>query len=146
MRNLFKSNSKILFFTISLFMLGILYYWLVREATIASKFLGIKHFTIETITFRMDWFPSFVHQFSFIIFTWIVLERKYLLFPIFFWLIVNMLFEFGQDLSREYIDFLPKVFFNYFQQGTYCHYDILAIIIATVLAYFIMIQYQKKGE
>ena len=146
MRKSFKSNSKILFFTIGFLILGFLYYWLFREPTIVSKFLGIKHFPIETITWRMDWFPSLVHQFTFSIFTWLVLEKKYILFSLSFWFSINIFFELGQSLSKEYTQYFPKLIEDFCIYGTYSHEDIFAIMMATLVAYLVMKNSKKKEE
>jgi len=137
-------NINIFIFTLSLFTLGIFYYWLVRDNTLLSEYLGVTHYSKELILFNIDWFPSFVHQFSFIIFTWLALERTHLWFSLLFWMILNSLFELGQSLSSEYIDVFPNILANYFKQGTYSHGDMLAIVVASFLAYFLMIKYQKK--
>ena len=138
------TNLKLSIFTLLLFAMGIFYYWLVRDTTLISSFLNLSHYKKFAIPFRIDWFPSFVHQFTFIIFTWLALEKDYLWFPLYFWFIINSLFELGQALPVSYTNELPKVLKNYFQYGTYSHTDMLALIMATLLAYMIII-YQKKG-
>ena len=144
MGNFSQQNLKLFFFTFVFFTLGIFYYWLVREPTIVSKYLGISHYIKEIAFFRIDWFPSFVHQFSFVIFTWLALERSHLWFSLLFWFITNTLFELGQAIPNEYLNYFPKVLANYFKHGTYAHEDILAIVGATLLAYVVMIKYEKK--
>jgi len=139
-----QQNLKFFLFTFGLFILGILYYWLVRDSTIVSEWLGISHYK-EEISFHIDWFPSFVHQFSFVIFSWLALERKHLWFSLIFWFILNTLFELGQALPSEYIHYFPNFLVNYFQNGTYSHGDMLALVVASFLAYGVMIKYQKKG-
>ena len=129
-------------FTISLFLIGLFYYWWVREPTMVSELFGINHYE-QKVIFRIDWFPSFVHQFSFVIFTWLVLDRRYLWFSVCFWFVLNILFELGQAMPSEYIDYFPKIFADYFSHGTYGHDDMLAIVVATIIAYVVMIKYQK---
>ncbi len=109
-----------------------------------SKYLGISHYTKEVAFFRIDWFPSFVHQFSFVIFTWLALERSHLWFSLLFWFITNTLFELGQAMPSEYLNYFPKVIADYFKHGTYAHEDMLAIVGATLVAYVVMIKYEKK--
>ena len=144
MGNVSQVNLKLFLFTLGFFMLGIFYYWLVREPTMVSEFLGIYHYTKEITLIRIDWFPSFVHQFSFVIFTWLALEKKYLWFSLIFWLSTNSLFELGQALPSNYMIYFPSFLTNYFQNGTYSHGDMLALVGASFLAYILMIKYQKK--
>ena len=145
MGNFSQQNLKLFLFTVGFFTLGILYYWLVRESTVVSDYLGISHYTKEIEFFGIDWFPSFVHQFSFVIFTWLALERSYLWFSLLFWFITNSLFELGQAMPSEYLNYFPKVMAEYFKHGTYnSHKDILAIVGATLVAYVVMIKYEKK--
>ena len=145
MGNFSLQNLKLFLFTFGFFILGILYYWLLRESTVISEWLGIGHYTKEINFFRIDWFPSFVHQFSFIIFTWLALEKKHLWFSLLFWFIINILFELGQALPHEYANYFPKVLADYFNHGTCAYDDILTILVATAVAYIVMIKVQKKG-
>jgi hypothetical protein len=138
-----NKTLQLLLFTIVLFLIGILYYWWVREATIVSEYLGINHYEQE-ISFRIDWFPSFVHQFSFVIFTWLAVEKSYMWFSLIFWFITNTFFELGQALPQKYSDYFPQSIANYFRQGTYSHEDMLALVVATLVAYLVMIKYKKK--
>ena len=137
-------NKKLLLFTLGFFTSGILYYWLVRESTMVSEYLGISHYSKKIEFFRIDWFPSFVHQFSFVIFTWLALERSYLWFSLLFWFIINSLFELGQAMPSKYLNYFPKVMSDYFSHGTYAYEDILAIVVATFVAYIVMIKYEKR--
>jgi len=144
MGSFLPQNLKLFLFTFGFFLLGILYYWFVRESTMVSEWLGISHYTKKIDFLRIDWFPSFVHQFSFVIFTWLALERKYLWFSLLFWFITNTLFELGQALPNEYVNYFPKVIADYFSHGTYAFDDMLAIVVATLVAYVVMIKYEKK--
>ena len=144
MGNFSQQNLKLFLFTFGFFILGILYYWLVREPTVISECLGISHYKKEIELFRIDWFPSFVHQFSFVIFTWLVLERSYLWFSLIFWFITNTLFELGQAMPSEYANYFPNVLADYFIHGTYAYDDMLAIVGATLVVYLVMNKYEKK--
>ena len=66
MGNFSQQNLKLFLFT--LFILGIFYYWFIQDSTVVSEYLGINHYAKDITLFRIDWFPSFVHQFSFTIF------------------------------------------------------------------------------
>ena len=146
MENFSQQNLKFFLFTFGLFILGLLYYWLLREPTIVSEYLGISHYSKELMLFRIDWFPSFVHQFSFTIFTWLALERTLLWFSLLFWFVLNILFELGQALPNRYTDYFPNFLANYFKNGTYSHGDMLALVVASFLAYIVMVKYQKRGN
>jgi len=139
-----KENSKLFLFTVILLLFGLFYYWLIRESTIVSDYLSIHHYKNDIGFFHIDCFPSFVHQFSFVIFTWLALERSYFWFSLFFWFTLNILFELGQALPLEYANYFPKFLANYFYHGTYAHDDMLAIVVATVVAYVVMSKYEKK--
>ena len=145
MKNFSRQNLKLFLFTVGFFTLGIFYYWLFREQTVVSEYLGISYYTKDIEFFRIDWFPSFVHQFSFVIFTWLALERSCLWFSLFFWFITNSLFELGQAIPGEYLNYFPKVVADYFKHGTYTHEDMLAIVVATLVAYVVMMKHEKKG-
>jgi len=137
-----SKDFKIMFSTITLFTIGIFYYWFFRDATIISAYLGISLYPKEFTFFSIDWFPSFIHQFSFVIFTWLVLERNYIKFSLFFWFFLNTFFEFGQALSSKYYGYFPKIITTYFKHGTYSHKDMLALVVASFLAYIVM--YKNK--
>jgi len=136
-----QPNLKLFLFTFGLFLLGVFYYWLLREPTVVSNYLGISHYSKILMLFRIDWFPSFVHQFSFVIFTWLALERRYLWFSLLFWFLTNTLFELGQALPSKYLHYFPNFLANYFQHGTYSHGDMLALVVASLLAYMVMVKY-----
>jgi hypothetical protein len=50
------------------------------------------------------------------------------------------LFILGQALPSEYIHYFPNLLVNYFQNGTYSHGDMLALVVANFLAYGVMIK------
>jgi len=144
--NFSQQNIKLFLLALGLFCLALLYYWLLREPTVVSDYLGISHYSKPLTLFRIDWFPSFVHQFSFVIFTWLTLERSYLWFSLFFWFLTNTLFELGQALPSKYLHYFPNFLVNYFQHGTYSHGDMLALVVASLLAYVVMVKYQKRDK
>ena len=136
------SKRKLLLLTILFFAIGILYYLLFRQSTILTDVIGIKLFNLKS-PIELSWFPSFVHQFSFVIFTWLVLEKKHIFFSLGFWSIVNILFETGQSLPKEYTQYFPKVIEDYCNNGTYSHEDMVAIVVATLVAYLVMEKFKK---
>ncbi len=121
--------------SLSILLIGILFYYFFREPTIVGNWLGIKNGHI--VIYYLDSLPSFVHVFSFSIFTWLVLEQTYSNSSILFWVIINMVFEFGQMINSEVI-WLPKFLQYYFQKGIYSHWDIAAIIFGGICAKGIM--------
>ena len=133
-----NKNFNTIFFTTVLFTIGIFYYWLFRDSTIVSAYLGVSLYQKELSSLNIDWFPSFIHQFSFVIFTWLALERNHVLFSLFFWFFLNAFFELGQALSSEYYGCFPNIVIDYFKQGTYSHKDMLALMVASFLAYIVM--------
>jgi len=139
--------EKYLLFLISFasFALGLGFYLMFREPVSFSLWMGLENFHLHGSLPFFNWFPSFVHQFSFVLFTWLVLERRYLWFSLLFWFVVNVLFELGQALPSKYVLYFPNLLANYFQNGTYSHVDMLALVGASLLAYILMIKYQKKG-
>ena len=134
--------NKDFYITFIIFTIGIFYYWLFRDSTIVSNYLGVSLYHKELSSFTIGWFPSFIHQFSFVIFTWLVLERNYIKFSLFFWFFLNTFFEFGQALSSKYYGYFPKIITTYFKHGTYSHKDMLALVVASFLAYIVM--YKNK--
>ncbi|HIP37134.1 MAG TPA: hypothetical protein EYG85_09805 [Crocinitomix sp.] len=137
MKNIPLLIALITFFT------GILYYLLFREPTLLTTSIGIRSFSLG-VNPLLGWFPSFVHQLSFILLSWLAVDRQYPWQILFTWLTINIVFEIGQGLDQVYFINFPHVLQLYFQRGTYSHSDILAICIATVVAYIIMNKYTKK--
>jgi len=138
MNNFLKNDLNLTLTAIGVLSLGFLYYWLVHEPTIVSEYLGIAHCKTELNLCRIDWFPSFVHQFSFVVFTWLALGKTHLWFSLIFWFLLNSLFELGQALPSEYCDDFPNLIANYFKHGTYSHADMFALVVASFLAYILI--------
>jgi hypothetical protein len=70
------------------------------------------------------------------------------------WLLVDMAFELGQRYSFWSLSIIPNCFsdipflentWNFFLQGTSDPVDLAAIIIGTVIAYFMLLATNKKG-
>ena len=121
-----KRDSFLFFLSTGLLLIGITYYLLFRSPILASSWLGVESLHQNfSLPLDIDWLPSFVHQFSFVILTWLVLERRHQWFSLLFWFSVNTLYELFQ------ID-------NYLIRGTYSHADMIAIFIATLFAFFII--------
>lgn len=130
---------------ILLLMIGIGYYLLFRTPIIASYWFGVQEWHSRFGLYTLGWLPSFVHQFSFVLLTWIALDKTHESFAIWFWLMVNSLFEFGQILKGEVLGYFPNVIANYFKNGTFAGEDLVAIWIATLIAYGV-IKFNKKEK
>ncbi|MFC1613436.1 hypothetical protein ACFL23_03845 [Patescibacteria group bacterium] len=94
--------------------------------------------------------PSFIHVFSFILITGGLISynnKRYFIISL-FWLIINFAFELGQKFNLfsskiipcwfEYIPFLENAK-NYFLKGTFDIFDLLAIVIGSLLAYILLL-------
>ena len=133
---------KLIFFTLGLLLIGSLYYLFFRQPILASSYFGIEFVHLELFTPTFNYLPSFIHQLTFILLTWLALNKSHMWFSIFFWLSINSLFELGQLLSKKDTSYLPNILQKYFQNGTYSHGDVIAIFLATFVAYIII----KKGK
>lgn len=137
------SDSTWIFALLSL-LIGIFYYLVFREPILVSTWLGVESYHLQKQLLWLGWLPSFVHQFSFVLLSWLVLEKKYKWFVLSLWLGVNGLFELGQALPTMYVQGFPRTIANYFENGTYSHGDMLAILGATVVAYGVITKYEKE--
>ncbi len=121
-----------------IFGVGILFYYLFREQTIVQAWLEMedRHLYWRYVRY-VNWFPSFAHVFSFSLFTWLMLEKKYLGFSILFWIGMNGIVEMGQSLDPYWLSSFPRWLQLYFLHGTYSHYDMLAIIGGGLMAFLL---------
>lgn len=94
--------------------------------------------------------PEFIHPFSFILLTAGVIslknKRSYL-FICLGWFLVECIFEFGQKFNQIPLKLIPDWFEgipflentkNYFLYGTFDIYDLIAIFLGSVVAYFVL--------
>ncbi len=126
-----RSLSSLIYWIIAsvVFIIGIAFYYYFREPTIVEVFLNIDHPTVLLpYTNYLNWYPSFAHVFSFSIFTWLLLEKQYENYSILFWMVLNIIVEFGQMLDTP-IGIFPINIQYYFIVGTFCWWDIVAIIL-----------------
>lgn len=84
--------------------------------------------------------PSFAHVYSFSLVTWLVNGQKYGLFSCLLWVIINIIFESGQALSAHQLRDFPEVLANFFNDGTFNWFDIAALIIGGLAAYFTILK------
>lgn len=143
MKTHFKQH-QLLFYSLMLLIIGSLYYLFFREPIIASSLFGLESLHLTLYAPMFNALPSFLHQLAFILLTWLALNRSHMWGVILFWLLVNGLFELGQLASKHNTYHLPQILENYFQNGTYSHGDMIAIFLATLVAY-IIIKNQKEN-
>lgn len=140
-----RNNTYIVIALLPLF-IGAIYYLIFREPIFASTWLGIEALHFKKYLMFLNWLPSFVHQFSFLMISWLAVEKQYIWYILSLWFIINITFELAQGVKSEYLYFLPNILEKYFKNGTYSHEDILAIVLATIIAYIIMNKYKKKEK
>jgi hypothetical protein len=94
--------------------------------------------------------PSFIHVFSFILLTAGIIpcRKKGFLNVCMFWFSIDCVFELGQKFSSFTLEIIPSWFSsvpflentrNYFFYGTFDFDDLFAILIGTVIAYFVLL-------
>ena len=141
-----KQNRKNAIWIIAMapLLAGIVFYLLFREPILVSTWLGIEEYHFHHNVKYLNWFPSFVHQFSFILLSWLALGREHKWFVLSLWSLLNGLAEIGQALEGSWLSFSPSILKNYFKNGSYSHEDMLAIVLATVVAYLVIDKYEKR--
>lgn len=119
----------------TVFMLGVLYYYMFREQTIVAKMIGVETLNIfSPYKIYFNWFPSFVHTFVFIYITWLVFDKQYCNLSILIWSIINIVCELMQ--GKEPIittTWLPSSVQELCNQSTLSLDDIISVIIASVV-------------
>ena len=134
-------DTKWFFYLLALtvLMCGIFYYYLFRPPVLVSEWIGLAD-AHDTPSFRryLDWFPSFVHVFSFSLLTWLALEKRYAFFSVMLWVGINLFFEIAQMLPSAYAKNLPGILYVYVLRGTFSISDILAVCMAGGFSYLVM--------
>lgn len=129
---------------VGVLILGIVFYYFFRDPTIFAQLLGIENHNIySSYTIYFNSFPSFVHVFSFSIFTWLALGKSHGNSSILFWMVLNMLMEIGQLVSTPTFPWLPQFVEQYFIQGTYSNWDMLAILLGALCAKKVISFYRR---
>ena len=139
-------KNRLFLFSMSLLFVGFFYYLLFRQPVLGSYYLGVTSWHREWLSDSFFyWLPSFVHQLSFVLLTWLALDRKHKWFALLFWMFVNSIFELGQSSfwANDTL-FLPKVIEEYLKNGTYSSGDMGAIFVATFVAYLIIKHIEKR--
>jgi hypothetical protein len=123
---------------------GILYYWLSRPPGSAA-FLGLLPapplgLDPSFFTRWLGWLPTFLHVFAFSLLTWLALGRRYILFTCTLWGGINAVFELGQALPSQLIQYLPVPLKlrDYFTHGVFDPLDLAACIIGACVAWIVL--------
>lgn len=101
--------------------------------------------------------PDFLHVFSFILLTagLLSLQKRGSLIICLGWFSIDSAFEVFQKFNALPLKMIPEWFKGipflentktYFTQGTFDVLDLIAIAIGTVVAYFLLLKTNKKGE
>ncbi|MBW2607813.1 MAG: hypothetical protein JRD05_09285 [Deltaproteobacteria bacterium] len=99
--------------------------------------------------------PSFVHVFAFILITagLIFCQKRWFLIICLCWFMVDRSFELGQKFNSLASKLIPGWFAgipfldntkNYFLYGTFDCFDLLAIGIGTIMAYFVLLTTRER--
>ena len=101
--------------------------------------------------------PAFLHVFAFILITGGLIPRNnkgYIIITI-FWFTIDFAFEVGQKFKLLSLKLIPHWFNyipvfkntrNYFIKGTFDLFDIVAIIIGSMLAYLLLFTIQRRKD
>lgn len=101
--------------------------------------------------------PSFIHVFSFILITasLISYKKNRCLIVCLAWFLIDCAFEFGQKYYSLLQKMIPDWFIgipflenteNYFVHGTFDYFDLLAITIGSLIAYFVLLASIEREE
>lgn len=117
-------------------LLTALFYLWFRQGTVVYQALGLDsqqlHFFNSEV---INALPSFVHVYSLSLITWWVNGKKYGLFSILLWVIINLVFELGQLLNHDQASHFPTLLADYFANGQFSGFDIAAIFAGALAAY-----------
>jgi hypothetical protein len=136
---------------VSALLLGLLMYIATRpcQQILLLHFLPPMHITLPWSSIALvHSLPSFLHIYGFILMTAAVLPRRrdILLYICGFWLLLELLFEMGQQqqLAKAFAAALPPVFHqnawlrvlpDYFVYGTFDPQDILLLVLGSLAAW-----------
>jgi hypothetical protein len=101
--------------------------------------------------------PSFIHVFSFILITAGLMHCQKKGCPIIcaFWFLTDVIFELGQKFSSLASKIIPDWFAgipilentkNYFLSGTFDYFDLAAITIGAIVAYFVLLYTRQRKK
>lgn len=122
------------------------------------KFIKTLHNTLPAFFGPLgDHLPDFVHPLSFILITAGIISCGKTGYRIIClsWFVIDCVFEFGQKYSTFFLKAVPdwfsgipflEAFEIYFEKGTFDPYDLVAIFLGTMLAYFVLILTMNKRD
>ncbi|MGB2928716.1 MAG: hypothetical protein WBB70_07380 [Desulfobacterales bacterium] len=161
MKNLLKTfgsmiNIHQILIGLTVLLLGTLVYLFDRSPDqtyfVQKSFVNISlHKTLPNIFgFTGYSLPSFIHVFSFILITAGLLhcQKRGCLIICTSWFLTDIIFELGQKFtlwsSKVNPDWFGGILFlentkNYFTRGTFDYFDLAAITLGTILAYFVLL-------
>lgn len=139
---------KSLHFHILLFgLFGFFYYFLFRNNIVGLNYFNINSLGLDIYAYSFIYsLPSLIHIVIFSLITYIILDRKKALFSIFFWLIINIVFEVFQALNFKQLSYFPEFIRSYGLNGTFDWMDILFLFIGAIISFVLITVFEKKGE
>jgi len=127
---------------------GLAYYWAIRPAG-STVFLSLlpafaPEYSSTLFTRWSGWLPTFIHVFAFALLTYLALGRRHALFACLLWGVINALFEFGQALPAETVEWMPELFNlrTYFSHGIFDPLDLVACVTGAWAAWALI----RSGE
>lgn len=122
-----------------------LFYLWFREGTVVYQALGLESQQIYFFHNEViNCLPSFAHVYSLSLVSWWVNGKRNGLFSVMLWVIINVVFELGQLLNRDQVGYFPKLLADYFANGHFSGFDMAAIFVGGVAAYFTIIKITKS--
>jgi hypothetical protein len=157
-------NTRQLIIGSSVLFGGALFYYFFRSAehTYFLKFLGnshhLKDFLPPLLAIFENSLPTFIHVVGFTLMTASIIakqKRGYAAVCL-AWFAIDVLFEIGQGIDKMIIQIIPNWFSNflflentrnYFLQGRFDYFDLLSIVLGSIIAYNVLIKTkEEKGE
>lgn len=155
-------NIRQILIGLSVLLLGTLVYVVDRPPDqtyfVHKSFVNISlHNTLPNLFgFIGNSLPSFIHAFSFILITagFLHCQKRGCIFICACWFFVECAFELGQKFTSLPSKIIPDWFAglpflentgNYFVHGTFDYFDLAAITMGTVTAFFVLL-FTNKGE
>ncbi|PWQ93409.1 hypothetical protein [Leucothrix arctica] len=130
-----KNSTLLLLITVPLLLTALFYLWF-REGTVVYQALGLSsqqlHFFDNNF---INSLPSFAHVYSLSLLSWWANGKKYGLFSIILWVIINIIFELGQLINHDQASYFPPLLADYFANGHFSVFDVIAILFGALAAY-----------
>ena len=156
-------NIRQILIGLAVLLLGTLVYLIDRSPDqtyfVYKSFVNISlHNTLPNLFgFVGNSLPSFIHAFSFILITAGLLhcQKRGCLIICACWFLVDCAFELGQKFnlwsSKIIPDWFGGILFlentkNYFTRGTFDYFDLTAIIIGAIAAYFVLLYTRQRKK